>query len=443
MSSDRNPSSPRAGAVSGDDGASGVARPQVDDLTATGRGGLGDGADVLVGDVDDGPFQRLVGGSVDLADDDLGAAHLDLVPLAPHRLDEHGELQLSAACDLDDVGAGRRSDPDRHVAEHLALEALPDLTGGEEPSRTGEGDVFTPKVIRSTGSSTSSLGSGCGSVASASVSPISTSGNPATTKRSPATRSSAFDPAETGETEELGEPATQRGLVLGGVAQGHRLPGPQGSLHHPADGEPAEVVGGVEIGDEGLYRGGRVAGGSGDARHDRLEERREVVVLAQGPDPGNAATGTSDGGDDGELDVGVGGVQVEEELVHLVDHLVGPGVGAVHLVEDHDRGKAHGQRLRQHVPGLGHGPIGGVDEEEHSVDHGQGPLHLATEVGVAGCVDQVELDPIPLDRGRLGEDGDAALALLIARVHDAVDPLSWDANTPAAASMASTSVVLP
>ena len=49
------------------------------------------------------------------------------------------------------------------------------------------------------------------------------------------------------------------------------------------------------------------------------------------------------------------------------------------------------------------------------------PLDLAAEVGVAGGVDQVDLDALPVDRGGLGEDGDAPLALLVVGVHDSVD----------------------
>ena len=60
--------------------------------------------------------------------DDLGPAHLHLVALAPHRLDEHGELQLAPAGDIDDVGRVGVGQADRHVAEHFALEAIAQMT---------------------------------------------------------------------------------------------------------------------------------------------------------------------------------------------------------------------------------------------------------------------------------------------------------------------------
>ena len=84
-------------------------------------------------------------------------------------------------------------------------------------------------------------------------------------------------------------------------------------------------------------------------------------------------------------------------------------------------GRSSGERLLQHVAGLRQRALGGVDQQQHAVDHRQGPLDLATEVGVAGRVDEVDLDALPGDRGGLGEDGDAPLALLIVGVHDPVD----------------------
>jgi hypothetical protein len=58
------------------------------------------------------------------------------------------------------------------------------------PSLPANGDVLTPNVIRSTGSSTVRRVSAIGRSAEAIVSPISTSGKPATTNRSPEVRSS-------------------------------------------------------------------------------------------------------------------------------------------------------------------------------------------------------------------------------------------------------------
>ena len=49
--------------------------------------------------------------------------------------------------------------------------------------------------------------------------------------------------------------------------------------------------------------------------------------------------------DDRELDVVILGIEIEEERVHLVDHLVDAGVGPVDLVDDEDDGKMAFERL--------------------------------------------------------------------------------------------------
>ena len=138
------------------------------------------------------------------------------------------------------------------------------------------------------------------------------------------------------------------------------------------------------------------------------------VVLQRG------AAGLGVAVDDRELDLALVGVEVEEQLVDLVDDLGDAGVGAVDLVDDEDHGQSRLQRLAQHEARLRQRPLGGVDQQQHAVDHRQAALDLAAEVGVAGGVDDVELDVLVAQRGVLGEDRDALLALEVHRVHDAV-----------------------
>ncbi len=75
----------------------------------------------------------------------------------------------------------------------------------------------------------------------------------------------------------------------------------------------------------------------------------------------------------------------------------------------------------QHELRAGQRALGGVDQQQDAIDHGQGALDLAAEVGVPGRVDDVDLGALVEDGGVLGQDGDAALALELVGVHDAVD----------------------
>ena len=95
------------------------------------------------------------------------------------------------------------------------------------------------------------------------------------------------------------------------------------------------------------------------------------------------------------------GIEVHEQLVHLVDDLGDAGVGPVDLVDHEDHGQVAGERLAEHETGLRQRPFGGVDEQHDAVDHRERPLDLATEVGVAGRVDDVQRDVVrPLSSTR-------------------------------------------
>ena len=101
-------------------------------------------------------------------------------------------------------------------------------------------------------------------------------------------------------------------------------------------------------------------------------------------------------------------------------HLVRAGVGAVHLVDHHDRMQPAGQRLADHELGLRQHALGGVHQHDGAVHHVQDALDLAAEIGVAGGVDDVDAGAVPDHRGALGEDGDAALALQVVAVERAL-----------------------
>ena len=73
----------------------------------------------------------------------------------------------------------------------------------------------------------------------------------------------------------------------------------------------------------------------------------------------------------------------------------------------------------KHEAGLGHGALGGVNEKDNAVYHLEDTLHLTAEVGVAGGVDEVDLDVLIVHGGVLCENGNAALLFDVARVHDA------------------------
>ncbi len=160
--------------------------------------------------------------------------------------------------------------------------------------------------------------------------------------------------------------------------------------------------------------------GRRDVGQDQVEQRldalgRRVEIHRREARPGV-------GVDDGKLDLGRVSVLVEEQLVDLVDDLADARVGPVDLVHDEDHGQPALQRLAQHEPRLRQRPLARVDQQQHPVHHRQAALHLATEIGVARRVDDVDLDSVVAHRGVLGEDRDPPLALEPG-VHHPVDLL--------------------
>ena len=187
-----------------------------------------------------------------------------------------------------------------------------------------------------------------------------------------------------------------------------------------AQRDPAEVGAGVQVGHVRLERGVRVVRGGGDRLPDHLEQRLEVFTVGQAAVVGLVQArppGPRRGVHDREVDLLLGRVEVEEQLVRLVDHLGDARVGPVDLVDDEDDRQLRTERLAEDEARLRQRPLGGVHEKDHTVDHRQAALDLAAEVGVAGGVDDVDRRTAVQHGGVLRENRDALLALQVVRVH--------------------------
>ncbi len=150
---------------------------------------------------------------------------------------------------------------------------------------------------------------------------------------------------------------------------------------------------------------------------DEIEQRREVfaraVKLVIGP------AGAAGRIHVRKIELVLVGPEIGEKIETFVKRTVRLGIGLVHLVEHHDGAQPEAQRLGRDKLGLRHRSLGGIDQQHDTVDHAQDALHLAAEIGVAGGVDDVDTGGFPHNRGGLGKDGDAALALDVVAVHRA------------------------
>src|ERR1700739_4272785 len=143
--------------------------------------------------------------------------------------------------------------------------------------------------------------------------------------------------------------------------------------------------------------------------------------------------GASVGVDDREIELILGRVEVNKQVVDFVQHFFRAGVGAVDLVQYHHGRELGRERLLQDIPGLRQRAFAGVDEEHHAAHHAQGALHFTAEIAVAGGVHDVYLGIVEKQGGVLGQNGDAALALQVVRVHNALDDFLIGAENAALA----------
>src|SRR5262249_23246301 len=151
------------------------------------------------------------------------------------------------------------------------------------------------------------------------------------------------------------------------------------------NGEAAEIVAVIEIGDQQLEDGVGIALRRRDVFDDGVEEGLQVLGIIFGRHLGDAVAGY--GVDDGKFELVFGGVEIDEEVVDLVEHFLNARVGAIDLIDDDDRLEMRFEGLGENVAGLRQRAFARVDQQHDAVDDLEGALNFAAEIGVAGGVD--------------------------------------------------------
>ena len=163
---------------------------------------------------------------------------------------------------------------------------------------------------------------------------------------------------------------------------------------------------------------------------DHVEERLQVFAFPAAfgvRDVGGKAVATT-AVHHRELEQVVIGAEVDEQLEDLVVDPFRATVGTVDLVDHDHRLEPALERFLEHEARLRHRAFACVDQEQDRVGHVERALDLTAKVGVARRVDDVDAHAFIIDRGVLGENRDATLALLIVRVHDALGHLLMGAK---------------
>ena len=229
------------------------------------------------------------------------------------------------------------------------------------------------------GSPTSMRGRGVVSSGAAIVSPISTVGSPTIATMSPASACSTSTRPSLSKSSTLSiEPGTtdaagleQRGLLA-------RLTVPETirpMAIRPTYSEKSSVVQSIENGPS--------CSTTGPGTFSTIRSKSGRTSPAARCGSCEAKPALPGGEDVREIELLLAGSQLHEGVEDLVEHLVGPGIGPVDLVDHHDRPDVAGERLAEHELGLGHRPFEGVDQHERPVGHLERSLDLAAEIGVA------------------------------------------------------------
>ena len=209
--------------------------------------------------------------------------------------------------------------------------------------------------------------------------------------------------------------------LAGGVHHCHRRAGRELAAPHPADADDAHIGRIVQCAHLHLEWAVRVGVGRRHTLHDGIKQRRHVVAQALGIEAGHALGGGREHG--GEVQLRFAGAELVEQVEHRVHHPMRLGGVTVDLVHHQDGVQPGGERLGGDEAGLRHRPFHRIHQQQHGVHHGQHPLHLAAEVRVAGRIHDVDAAPRMVHRRRLGQNGDAALALQLVAVEGALDDL--------------------
>ena len=381
-----------------------------------------DGADVFLRYVDGQFLHRLADAALLVApENDLRAGHRKLIALPAHLLDQNGEVQLAAARDAERIGGIGLLDAHGHVRFDLGEQALAQVAARDILALLARKRTVVDKEQHVHGRLVDlhkrhRLDQLRGARGFADVQ-ILDARNADDIARIGDLGFHALQALEIVEPRDL---RFARAVVLS-AAEHDRHTAPRGAALDAADTDLADVVVVVDCGEQDLQGRVVVLIRRGDLLYDRVKDGLHIVLHLVRL---IARLAVARGGiDDREVQLLLACAELDEQLQRFVHDLIGTRLGAIHLIDDDDALFIEFQSLAEHEPRLRHTALERVDQKQNAVHHLQNTLDLAAEVRVTRRVHDVDARIAVDDRGVLGQDRDAALALQIAGVHDAVGAL--------------------
>ncbi|CAB4901452.1 unannotated protein [freshwater metagenome] len=192
------------------------------------------------------------------------------------------------------------------------------------------------------------------------------------------------------------------------------LPFADSSVQHATHGQAAHELTRIQVGDPRLQRVIGLIGGRRQVSYEQLKQRSQIlfkIIRVLGASHARSACPTI-AVDDWEVDLVNVCIEIHKQILDLRDHLIDSSIGTVDLVHCQNDGQVQCERLAKHKARLGKRPLGGINEQYHSIDHGERTLNLAAKVSVARRVNNVDLDFLtsftrPSNGGVFRKDRDA------------------------------------
>ena len=220
--------------------------------------------------------------------------------------------------------------------------------------------------------------------------------------------------AETIEGIQLGHGIVDAPAVM--LEHGDVLPLVDFAGNHAADGNAADIVAAVKRHHQHLQRRIHVDLLDRHVAEDGTVERLQVDSRDSQVSGGDAlAPGSIDRR---EIEGGIIGVKLDEQIKDAVEHLAGAGIGPVDLVDNDDGTEPASKALRSTKRVCGIGPSAASTSKQGAVGHLQNAFDLAAEIGVPRRIDDVDLDAVHRQGDVLGQDGDAAFSFQVVRVEN-------------------------
>ncbi len=179
----------------------------------------------------------------------------------------------------------------------------------------------------------------------------------------------------------------------------------------------------VKVGHEERKRGIGIGGRRGNGSEDGIEKGGHASgfdlwgKVAVPLESGVAFFGGNVNGR--EVELGVGGVEFEEEFKDLIENLLGIGVFAIDLIKNNDGFGTDFEGFAENELGLGLRTLGGINDKEDAIDHAEDAFDFSTEIGVAWSIDNVNADIVIFEGGVFGFDSDTPFPLEVHGVHHA------------------------